>query len=45
VTYASETWMLKENKIQKLLVFERKILRGVFEPTKENEIWGIKTNG
>ena len=27
VTYASETWMLKENIIQKLLVFERKILR------------------
>jgi len=30
VTYASETWVLKENIIQKLLVFERKILRGIF---------------
>jgi len=27
VTYASETWVLKENIIQKLLVFERKILK------------------
>jgi len=26
VTYASETWVLKETVIQKLLVFERKIL-------------------
>ena len=37
VTYASETWVLKENIIQKLLVFERKILRGIFGPTKENQ--------
>jgi len=44
VTYASETWVLKENIIQKLLVFERKILRGTFGPTKENQIWRIKTN-
>jgi hypothetical protein len=27
VTYASETWVLKENIIQKVLVFERKILK------------------
>jgi len=44
VTYASETWMLKENIIQKLLVFERKILRGIFGPTKENQSWKIKNN-
>jgi hypothetical protein len=31
VTYASETWVLKENGIQKLIIFERKI----FGPTKE----------
>jgi hypothetical protein len=43
VTYASETWVLKETTIQKLLVFERKILR-TFGPTKENQIWRIKTN-
>jgi hypothetical protein len=44
VTYASETWVLNENIIQKLLDFERKILRGIFRPTKENQIWRIKTN-
>jgi hypothetical protein len=37
VTYASETWVLKETLIQKLLFFERKIL-------KENQIWRVKTN-
>jgi len=44
VTYASETWMLKENIVEKLLVFERKILRGIFGPMKENQIWRIKNN-
>jgi hypothetical protein len=34
VTYASETWVLKDTTIQKLLVFERKILRRIFGPTK-----------
>ena len=41
---ASETWVLKETIIQKLLVFQRKILRKIFGPTKENQIWRIKTN-
>jgi len=44
VTYASETWVLKENVIQKLLVFERKILRGIFGPTKKNRTCRIKNN-
>jgi hypothetical protein len=45
VTYASETWVLKENSIQKLMIFERKILRKIFGPTKElNGLWRIKTN-
>ena len=43
-TYASETWVLKETIIQKLLVFERKILSRIFGPTKENQIWRVKTN-
>jgi hypothetical protein len=30
VTCASEKWVLKETIIQKLLVFERKILRRIF---------------
>jgi len=44
VTYASETWVLKKTIIKKLLAFERKILRRIFGPTKENQIWRIKTN-
>jgi len=30
VTYACETWGLKESSIQKLMIFERKILRKIF---------------
>ena len=36
--------MLKETVIQKLLVLGRKILRRIFGPTKENQIWRNKTN-
>jgi len=43
-TYASETWVLKETIIKKLLVFEKKILRRIFGSTKENQIWRVKTN-
>jgi hypothetical protein len=44
VTFASESWVLKENIIQILIDFERKILRGIFGPTKENQTWRIKNN-
>jgi hypothetical protein len=44
VCYVSETWVLKETAIQKLLVFERKVLRRIFGPTKENQIGRVKTN-
>ena len=44
MTYASEMWVLKETIIQKLLVFERKTLRRISGPMKENQIWRIKTN-
>jgi len=45
VVYGCETWVLKEIIIQKLSVFERKILRKIFGPTKEdNGNWRIKTN-
>jgi len=38
-------WVLNESIIQKLSVFERKILRKIFGPTKEaSGIWGIETN-
>jgi capsule polysaccharide modification protein KpsS len=44
VTYASEKQVLTEIIIQKLLVFERKILRRIFGPTKENQTWRVKIN-
>ena len=44
-TYACETWVLKETIKQKLLVFEKKIIRRIFGPSKERSgTWRIKTN-
>ena len=41
----SECWVLTENIKQKLLIFERKILRRIFGPTqKANGEWRLKTN-
>jgi len=42
VTYACEAWILKDTIINKLLVFERKILRKIFGPINEKGIWRIK---
>ena len=40
-----ETWVVKESIIQRLSVYERKIPRKIFGPTKEdNGFWRIKTN-
>jgi hypothetical protein len=45
VTCASETWVLKENMINKLMTFERKTMRKIYGPTRtEDEYWRIKTN-
>jgi len=45
VAYGCEAWVLKESIMQRLLVYERKILRKIFASTKEdNGIWRIKTN-
>jgi hypothetical protein len=42
VVYSCETWVLKKSIIQRLSVFERKILRKIFGPTKEdNRKWRI----
>ena len=43
--YGSECWVLTENIKQKLLVFERKILRRIFGPTQRaNGEWRLTTN-
>jgi hypothetical protein len=45
VTYACKMWVLKENTKLKLQVFERKVLRRIYGPTKENNgTWRIKSN-
>ena len=45
VTYASETWVLKENVINKLMTFERKVMRKIYGPSRtEDGYWRIKTN-
>jgi hypothetical protein len=45
VTYACETWVLKENIKTKLRVFERKVLRRIYGPTKVSDgTWRIKSN-
>jgi len=45
VTYACETWVLKENIKTKLKVLERKVLRRIYGPTKQKDgIWRIKSN-
>jgi sorting nexin-29 len=36
VTYACETWVLKENLINKQMIFERKIMRKIFGPIRSN---------
>jgi hypothetical protein len=42
VTYGCETWVLKENINTKLRVFERKVLRKIYGPTKEKDgTWWI----
>ena len=45
VTYASETRVLKENMTNKLMTFERKIMRKIFGPTRINGgYWRVKTD-
>jgi hypothetical protein len=45
VIYACETWVLIETTKNKLMVFERTVLRRIFGPTTERDgTWRIKTN-
>ena len=45
VTYVCEVWVLKETIRNELMVFERKLLRKIFGPTKERDgTWRVKTN-
>jgi hypothetical protein len=44
VTYGSESWILTMGKVRALAVFERKILRKIYGPVKEHELWRIQRN-
>jgi len=45
VNYGSETWVRRENMVKKLIIFERRIMRKIFGPTKTDYgYWRIKTN-
>jgi hypothetical protein len=40
--YGSESWTLTMEEERALAVFERKILRKIHGPVKENELWRIR---
>ena len=44
VTYASETWSLTKPYENLLRIFERKILRRIYGPVQEGDIWRIRNN-
>jgi hypothetical protein len=44
LTYGAETWAATESEMQKLLIFERKILRKIYGPVKNRDNWRIRTN-
>ena len=44
MTYGAETWTLTSKREKMLMTWERKILRKIYGPTKENGRWRIKTN-
>jgi hypothetical protein len=44
VTYGVETWAATKNELQKLLIFEGKILRKIYGPVKDRHNWRIRTN-
>jgi len=44
VTYGSETWTLTKSDENLLRIFERKILRKIYGPIQEGDIWKIRNN-
>jgi len=43
VAYVAETWTLTNKTEKMLMTWERKILRKIYGPTKENGQWRLKT--
>jgi hypothetical protein len=44
VIYGTETWTVTNKNEEMLVTWERKILREIYGPTKENGQWRINTN-
>jgi hypothetical protein len=44
VTYNSETWVLKDDDENDLRRFERKIIRKIYGPIKQEEQWRMRNN-
>jgi hypothetical protein len=44
VTYGAETWTLTEKMGKLLMTWERKVVRKIYGPAKENGCWRIKMN-
>jgi len=45
VTYGCETWAMTVTEQNRLLVFERRVLRKIYRPTLNNDgTWRLKTN-
>jgi hypothetical protein len=42
VTYGVETWAATESELQKLLIFQREILRKIYGPVKDRDNWRIR---
>jgi hypothetical protein len=44
VTFGSETWALTKSDENLLRIFERKLLRKIYGPIQEGDIWRIRNN-
>ena len=44
MTYGSQTWTMTIKETNTLRIFERKIVRKIYENVKEGEPWRIRTN-
>ena len=44
LTYGSETWILNKKEEKQLIVFENKILRKIFGPINEENVWRRRHN-
>jgi hypothetical protein len=42
--YGCESWSLTKNEENKIILFERKILRKIYGPTNDNAVWCIRYN-